>query len=201
MRVRIETLRGADIRPWLDALAALRIRVFRDFPYLYDGSADYERDYLSGYAESPGSVFVLAIDGDRVVGCATGLPLAEAHAEFRQPFAQAGMAVAEIFYFGESVLERDYRGLGIGHAFFDRREDHARRLGFSITTFCAVERAADHPLRPHGYRPLDAFWHKRSYHPAPGLIAEFSWKDVDHDHETAKTMQYWLKNHHESSPT
>ncbi len=44
------------------------IEVFRAFPYLYEGSAEYERKYLSTYARSPGSIFVLAFDGDEVVG-------------------------------------------------------------------------------------------------------------------------------------
>ena len=30
-----------------------------------------------------------------------------------------------------------------------------------------------------GYRPLDSFWRARGYAPLPGVIAEFSWKDVD----------------------
>jgi GNAT superfamily N-acetyltransferase len=197
----IRTVSGNAISPWLDALAELRIQVFRDFPYLYDGSADYERDYLAGYAESPASIFVLVFDGERVVGCATGLPLAEAHAEFRQPFEQAGMAVSDIFYFGESVLDRNYRGQGLGHVFFDRREDHARRLGFRFTTFCAVEREADHPLRPADYRPLHDFWRKRGYQPVAGLTAEFSWKDINQPHETAKRMQYWSRDHRESLQT
>ena len=41
-----EALTGADVRTVLDDVARLRISVFRDFPYLYDGSLDYERDYL-----------------------------------------------------------------------------------------------------------------------------------------------------------
>ena len=49
---------GDDIRRHLDAVAALRIDVFRDWPYLYDGSLDYERRYLRPYVDSPGAVVV-----------------------------------------------------------------------------------------------------------------------------------------------
>jgi hypothetical protein len=41
---RIEVVRGAGAGPWLEAVAALRIAVFRDWPYLYAGDAGYERD-------------------------------------------------------------------------------------------------------------------------------------------------------------
>ncbi len=185
--------------PWLDAVAALRLRVFSEFPYLYHGNAEYERDYLAGYAKSPGSVFVLAINGKDAVGCATGLPLTDTHAEFRAPFDKADIAVEDIFYFGESVLEPSFRGYGTGHAFFDEREGHARQLGFQITTFCAVVRPDDHPLRPAEHRPLGPFWCKRGYRPTE-LTAEFAWKDVDQPHETSKTMRFWIRKH-SSTPT
>ncbi len=99
----------------------------------------------------------------------------------------AGFDIASIFYCGELVLDPAYRGHGLGHRFFDLREAHARALGgFHSITFCAVVRPPDHPLRPAEYRPLDAFWRKRGYAPVDGLIASFSWKDIDQAGATNK---------------
>ncbi len=64
----VETVRGTQVLPHLDAVAQLRIRVFGAWPYLYQGDAAYERDYLAAYAASPDSLFVLARDGDAVIG-------------------------------------------------------------------------------------------------------------------------------------
>ncbi|MFW5816254.1 MAG: GNAT family N-acetyltransferase [Wenzhouxiangella sp.] len=169
------------------------MRVFRDFPYLYDGSLDYERAYLAEYTASENSLIVLALDGDRVVGCASGLPMLDADPAFSKPFVAAGFAPAEVFYFGESVLEADWRGQGIGHRFFDHREAHARDLGFSTTAFCAVQRPSDHPARPADYRALDGFWRKRGYRPRPDLVTRFGWKDIDQPGETDKPMQFWIR--------
>ncbi len=193
MTITIETVSGRGVMPWLDALAALRMLVFREFPYLYDGSLAYEREYLTEYADSDQGIIVLALDGDRVVGCSTGLPLLDADPAFQKPFEQAGYDLNAVFYFGESVLDQAWRGYGIGHQFFDRREAHARRLGFDTTTFCAVERPADHPLRPSRYRPLDAFWQRRGYQRRPELSTRFAWKDVDEAQETDKLMRFWLR--------
>lgn len=195
MDVRTEILRGTEGRRRLDELAALRIGVFRDFPYLYDGDIDYERRYLDKYATSPNSVFVLAVTtaDDRVVGAATGLPLVEADAEFQQPFLTHGLDPGTVFYFGESVLDRRWRGRGLGHAFFDGREAFARALGFAVTAFCAVVRPADHPARPDDYRPLDAFWNARGYFPVDGMVTRYLWRDLDEEEESAKTMQFWLR--------
>lgn len=191
---QLEVVSGRAILPWLDHLAALRIRVFREFPYLYDGSLAYERDYLAEYAESEHGLVVLALAGNRVVGCSTGLPLPEAATEFRQPFVDAGRDPAEVFYFGESVLNPDFRGQGLGHRFFDEREAHAARLGLKTTAFCAVIRPSDHPLRPRPYRPLDEFWHGRGYVRQPNLVATLAWKDLDQASETVKQLVFWLKS-------
>ena len=47
---------GAAIAPHVPDLARLRIEVFREFPYLYDGAEDYERKYLQTYINSPRSL-------------------------------------------------------------------------------------------------------------------------------------------------
>ncbi|MGE5512768.1 MAG: GNAT family N-acetyltransferase [Bacteroidota bacterium] len=194
MTVRIETLTGAGLEAAIPALARLRIAVFRDWPYLYDGSLDYEQRYLRTLAQAPKAVVVAAFDGADMVGAATASALAGHAAEFAEPLRRRGYDVDRIFYFGESVLLPAYRGRGLGHAFFDKREAHARVCGpYTHTTFCAVVRPDDHPLRPEGYSPLDAFWSKRGYTRIEGLVGSFVWKDIDQAEETAKPMQYWMK--------
>lgn len=193
MATSILSLTGRQIEPHVDAVADLRIQVFREFPYLYDGDAAYEGRYLRKYAESPLSLFVLAMDGPAVVGASTALPLADADDEFQRPFKENGFDVASVFYFGESVLDTRYRGHGIGHCFFDEREAFAARNGFRMTTFCAVDRPKDHPARPAGYRPLDAFWTKRGYERRPDLLTEYAWKDIGDEDETQKPMVFWLR--------
>lgn len=184
---------GDELTASLDAVARLRIEVFRDFPYLYDGTAAYERDYLAEYAGTDGGVVVLAKHGDEVIGAATGMPLAEADAAFREPFLDAGVPVAEWFYFGESVLRPAFRGQGIGHRFFDEREAHARALGFRRFAFCAVVRPPDHPLRPPRARTHDHFWTKRGFHRRDDLVARLPWKQVDTDDEVTNELVFWLK--------
>lgn len=191
MTVTTRTLTGAALDAALDDVAALRITVFRDWPYLYDGTLDYERHYLQTYRDSPGAILVGAFDGARLVGAATGTPM-EDHADFAAAFAPTGMALADIFYCAESVLLPEYRGRGLGHAFFDARESHARALGRRHSAFCAVIRPPDHPARPHGYRALDPFWRGRGYAPLAGVTATFRWRDVGDAADTDKRLQFWL---------
>lgn len=43
---------GTDLIPYIPELARLRIQVFRDFPYLYDGTLDYEKGPANLYRSS-----------------------------------------------------------------------------------------------------------------------------------------------------
>jgi GNAT superfamily N-acetyltransferase len=191
--VTITTVTGAGILPFIPDAARLRISVFREFPYLYDGSQEYEQKYLRTYSKSAGSVFVVARDGERVVGVSTGMPLAQETEEVQRPFSEAGIPVEEVFYFGESVLEPAYRGQGIGVQFMQAREAHARSLpGIQRAAFCAVARAADHPQRPPGFVPLDEFWKRRGF-VRTELRTEFTWKETSEAAESPKTMNFWMK--------
>ena len=190
----IQLLSGQQIAPWIDALADLRIRVFREFPYLYDGSREYEAQYLSTYLRSPDSLCVLVQDQGQVVGASTALPLADETDEFKQPFVEQGWDCERIFYCAESVVLPEWRGKGLGVRFFAEREGHARRLGrFDWSAFCAVQRPANHPRRPADYQPLDAFWARRGYQHHPELATVYHWRDLDEVEDSAKPMSFWLK--------
>lgn len=192
--MQIRLLQGAAIASHIEDLARLRITVFREFPYLYDGSLAYEAEYLATYSAAPDSLCVLVLDGTRVVGASTALPLADETEEFRRPFLAAGWDCARLFYFGESLLLPEYRHRGHGVRFFVEREAHARRLGrFDWCAFCAVERPLDHPRRPAGYRPLNEFWARRGFRHHPELRTEYRWQDLDESAESAKPMSFWLK--------
>ncbi|MEN3942113.1 GNAT family N-acetyltransferase [Prosthecobacter sp. SYSU 5D2] len=191
--LRLENVQGQEIEPHLDALGALRITVFRDFPYLYDGSLEYERDYLKAYVECPRSLVVLAFHGDAAVGATTCMPLADEAPAFKEAFIKAGLDLSKVCYFGESILLLQYRGRGMGKQFFKHRENHARSLGLTLAAFCAVDRAEDHPLRPLNYHPLDDFWSAQGYRKQPDMQATLSWKEVGEDAESPKKLTFWTK--------
>lgn len=189
------TKEGPAIAEVFDPLAELRIRVFRDFPYLYEGSVEYEKTYLQTYVKSEQSMLFAVYDGPLMVGATTCLPLRDEMPELQAPFREAGYDLNAIFYFGESLLLPEYRGLGLGHRFFDEREAYARRLGtYRTTCFCAVERDEHHPGRPAHYRTNDAFWQKRGYHKEPSLQATLDWPDIGESESTPKTMTFWLRD-------
>jgi GNAT superfamily N-acetyltransferase len=190
--MELRTLTGGALDAVLDDLARLRIAVFADYPYLYDGDLAYERRYLEPYRTGHGAIVVGAFEGARLVGAATGMPLLAHSDDFAAAFAGSGIELCDVFYCAESVLLPAFRGRGIGHAFFEAREAHARALGYGAAAFCAVQRG-EHPLKPEGYRPLDAFWRGRGYAPLEGVVAQFGWRDIGEAAESLKPLQFWMR--------
>src|SRR5262245_61817705 len=93
----LHDLHGIALTPWLDALGRLRITVFREYPYLYDGTLAYEREYLQTYVNSAHSLVVLVTDErDEVVGATTCIPLRDEGPEFQKPFVEAGWDVNDV---------------------------------------------------------------------------------------------------------
>jgi hypothetical protein len=84
--IGFETFAGSQIEAAAAELARLRVAVFREWPYLYDGGEAYERGYLDVYARCPGAAIILARDGTDVVGAATCMPLVEETDAVRAPF-------------------------------------------------------------------------------------------------------------------
>ncbi|UUX49102.1 GNAT family N-acetyltransferase [Nisaea acidiphila] len=176
-------------------VAELRIRIFREWPYLYDGTEDWERRYISKLAEAEGAVVIAARDGARIIGVSTGMPLLSEHDELIAPFRGSAFPPEQVFYGAETVMLPEYRGQGLYRGFLDRRREHAIRLGgFRWETFCGVVRPADHPLRDPAIPPLDPVWQHFGFRKVEGLTTGFSWKDIDEESESEKPMQFWVRD-------
>lgn len=191
--LNILCLKGQEIIPYIDHLAALRIELFRAYPYLYEGDQDYEQDYLQIYVQCPHSIMIIVLDQNKVVGASTAIPMEFEAKEMQQPFLDNNMDITKIFYFGESLLKPEYRGRNIYSKYFKLREAAARQYGSELTTFCAVYRSEDDPRKPPNYRPLDVIWRRYGYVQHPELRAHFAWREVDEESASIKPMIFWVK--------
>lgn len=192
--ISLFSVKGAAVAQYLPDVARLRIRVFRDFPYLYDGSEEYEANYLQTYASCPQSIWVMAKADDQLIGVSTAIPMRWETEAFKRPFKARGIETDSVFYLGESVLINKYRGRGIYKQFFQQREAWAKQLGgFDWLCFCAVRRPDNHPLKPEHYEPLDPVWNHFGYQKKDEFSTAYNWKDIDQDRETDKTMVFWFK--------
>jgi GNAT superfamily N-acetyltransferase len=191
--IRLVTLTGPAMVERLPDLARLRASVFRDWPYLYDAKPGVEDADMAAIASWDGAALILALKGDVAVGCATVYRLHTETANIQAPFLAAGEDLRRWCYFGESVLEPQYRGQGLGVGFFEAREAHAMSFPeVERATFCSVERPAAHPLRPAGAGDLHAFWNKRGYQPTD-LVCTMQWKQIDTEGKVENRLRFWAK--------
>jgi GNAT superfamily N-acetyltransferase len=187
-------LTGSAVAAQLEALAALRLDIFEEFPYLYRGRREDELAYLAGYAEKPGACVILAEHAGAVIGAATGMPLVQEEALLRAPFAASPYPLEESYYVGELLFRPAYRNGGLGQRFLVGMEGQVRALGGFRRLVCAtVERPADHPRRPVDFIPIERFLARTGFVGLPGVITHFTWLEVDgvrRDH----VMQFWMKD-------
>jgi GNAT superfamily N-acetyltransferase len=192
--IKILSYTGESIRQFLPDIARLRMEVFLEYPFLYAGDENYEMKYLEKFITSKDAVAAIAFDGKKIIGASTGLPFTAESQDLQKPFTETGLHPKDYFYFGESVLQKQYRRLGIGHRFFDEREKHARKLGrFKYLCFCTVKRAANDPRRPPDFVPHHRFWQKRGFKEHPELTCMLAWQEIGEKHETLKEMVFWIK--------
>ncbi len=193
MKITENHFKGKEIERVASDFAALRISVFYDFPYLYEGTLEYELDYIKTYAQSPNALLFAIYDGSKMVGATTCLPLTEETDEVKVPFIAQGLNIDDYLYFGESIILPEYRGRGYGIRFFEIREEQAKKLNKTKTCFCSVERPEYHPLKPVNYRDNKGLWEKLGYFEQPDLKCKMNWLDREEEMETPKKLIFWTK--------
>ena len=187
---------GKDIEQYFDDICRIRITVFKEWPYLYEGTVEYEREYLTHYFENDRSLCILIIADKKVVGISTSMPLAGEHEEFKKPVADFGFDISKIFYYSETCLLKEHRGKGIYRKIFSLREEHVKSFGddYHKVCFCSVIRPAEHPLKPKDYRPLEETWKRYEFYKVDGLTMTFLWTDIGENKETRKNLSVWMKD-------
>ncbi|HIJ97353.1 MAG TPA: GNAT family N-acetyltransferase [Desulfuromonadales bacterium] len=188
-----QLLTGSAIADALDVLATLRLDIFREYPYLYEGRREDELDYLGTYATTPDACVMLAYDGSAVIGAATGMPLMQEDAQMCDAFAGTALPLDKVYYIGELLFRPAYRNSGLGRKLLVLLESYIRSLGSYHTLTCAtVERPDGHPLRPHDHIPITRFLAHTGFVRFSGVTTHFAWQETDgvkRDHP----MQFWIK--------
>jgi GNAT superfamily N-acetyltransferase len=187
----LEILRGSEINNHIDELGQFRFVIFREFPYLYEGDKEYERKYLSRYAQSPESIIITTKDTQGLVGVCTGIPLKDESDEFTEPLQTINEE--EIFYIGEVMVRADFRGKGLGTKLLSKMLDLIDKSKFKTACFYTVVREMNHPLKPPGYKSLEPLWERFGFIKDPANLVRFRWKDIGDTTDTYKQMNVWFK--------
>ncbi len=196
--IRLESLYGPHAKSRISMLASFRIHYFREFPYLYDGTMEYEMTYLDGFFNHPEACLIIGWDGERAIGVSTSIPLISDYEIARDAetlFSQSSLEAQDFMYFGEIILVPEYRGQGLFARIFAEQELEAARKGYSGTCFLAVERDRDHPLWPEGYVQPWEKWIHLGYRKTP-MVTDFNWPTLQRTGisvDQQNPMAFWVK--------
>lgn len=195
----ITIIEGIDsINTLIPFIATQRITMFKQYPYLYQGTSDGEYEYLSWFAQLPTSTVAVAYDGEIPIGFLTGSALIDFESHFHGSadlFRNAGLDSESYYYFGEVIVLPAYRDNSICRHLFAALEQHARDHGFSAVCF-TCEQHEQHPLKPANYKELGPLFTKLGYSKT-GLTILFDWDTIQPDGSIAKMfhpLTYWMKD-------
>lgn len=193
MAITEQILTGSAVKYCLNEIASLRLEIFREFPYMYDGLRDDELNYVKLYADAPEAFVVIVSDAEKVVGAATGIPLRHENRELIDPFVGTAYPVDEIFYVGELLFYPEYRNRGMGMQLVQMLEEKVRSYStYRYLTCATVVRPEDHPLRPADYIPIDRFLAHTGFNLLPGITTSFTWLETD-GVRRSHPMNFWIK--------
>lgn len=190
----LKTFSGNEARRYSQQMASVYINIFKEFPYLYEGSiVECEKDYLERYFISKHSIISLVFNGERIIGASASLPL-DAVEEIKSAFLKKQVDTRKFLYIGGTVIEEPFRNLKLIKKISRSHETHARNNGYSQIAFVAVRRDPSHPLRPIGYRPLEPIWQHLGYALIEGIEVRDKWKQIDTHQEEENSLDIWGKS-------
>lgn len=190
----IKAFSGEDARLYWQQIAKLRIEMFKEFPYLYEGTYEYEKEYLETYFKSKNSVILLVFDADDLVGFSNAIPLVEEMKEIQEPFLRMGIDIGAHLYVGEVMIQPPYRGRGLLRKFFEYHDASAVKQNCSKIVLMTVNRSDDHPCRPKNYNSPDPIWEHFGYHRLPEMDISMVWKQVDTHKDEVNRLALWQKH-------
>lgn len=176
--LRIESLSGAESKKYFEDFARLRIEIFREYPYLYEGTVENERNYIENYLSNPQSRIFVLFDGDKICGMLTTVPMSGEYQDIIASFEKTGLKSSESFYLGDMILQKEYRNRKLFPIFFNAALEHAKCKGFkTLSLMCIVCKDADWG-RPAEFRDVVRLCEKIGFTKIDGGVIELKWASL-----------------------
>lgn len=190
----LETLQGQQIKPFVEQITNLSLEVYREAPYLYEGSLEEYGPFIGYYSESAQGIASLVFVHDTLVGVAIGMPMVEMREKYLQPYAmkRPGENLSEVFYLGEFLLLKEYRGKGWGKEMFSSFEAKAQEQNFKKICLCSITEShlnCDY----QDNSSTDRFWEKLGFTKCEDITFSVAWKNVGTEENHPHQMVYWFK--------
>ncbi len=191
--ITIKIVTGKDIASLLPFISEQRLKVFREYPYLYEGSFECEKEYLEGYNRSPNSAIAVAYDDGLLIGFLTGMPL-KFFEQNEESFKRNGLDAELFYYFGEVIVLPQQHRKSICMKLFEALEEHVKKLGYSNSSFLTIITQENNPMHPINCEPIDILC-ELGYSKST-LTKTLDWLTVQANNSSQRqshTLVYWIK--------
>jgi len=194
----IKVLTPEQMKPLLPFVANLRVNIFRNYPYLYDGNIAEEMENLEKYAQHNNSALAIAYCNETPVGFLCGSDLMHYSVHFENSiedlFKSGNLHAKNYYYCADIIILPEHRGKYLAPQLFDAIENYAQQKGYTASCFI-TEHHENHPLKPHDHKSLVPLWNNLNYQKS-ALITYATWQTYQLD-GTIKSEQhpliFWLK--------
>lgn len=196
--IRFELLQGAEIAKYTDDFIKICHQIYREYPYLYSGDDAGYDEYVRSYAGIDNSIACFALDGDKVIGICSGMPLQESRPSYQKAFVSLGIDVTPIFYLGEIILLKEYRNQKIGSQLYSQVEQVVINDGrYEKIALCKVEVSQEDFKRPDDYKFSEfPLCYKLGFSKHPEICYDGYWTNVGESIESPHHMVFWIKDIH-----
>lgn len=190
----IKVFTGQEAKNYVDEIAAMRINTLKEYPYLYKGAVEIEKEYLQVYFKSPNAIVLLAFDtNNNVIGFSNSIPLIDEAEEIKAPFIEKQLNCDDYLYIGEGLIYPEYQGKGLVRQAAQFHEEIARNKGFKYLVFMAVDRSKNHPCKPDNYKSTDDLFKHFGCTKFDNINVTLTWDQVDTNEQTTNTLSLWYK--------
>jgi GNAT superfamily N-acetyltransferase len=193
----MKTFRGESISSYVKDITDLCISIYAEYPYLYEGTEEEYLPFIEHYTQSKNGIACILFDHEKPIGIAIGMPMNEMREKYKHPFVNARPKenCEELFYLGEFLLLKDYRGQGLGKQMYSELEHLVKEyVGLKKICFCKIDETNQNPLKPENYKALDGFWAKLGFDKCDDINVTVYWRNVCEDNESPHQLVYWLKS-------
>lgn len=191
--VEITTFTEEKLHNFLPQIVSLRLDIFSDYPYLYEGDEASEAKYLEKFHAMKNAIALGVFSNGNLIGEATAYPLTYEYKTLTDAFLNEGLHLRDYFCIGEVIFSKPFRGNGYGSKLCEMIESYAKIKGFSFICFFEIDRGNSDPKKPEGYRKLDSYWEKKGYLKHPELNGTVSYREKGESEESPKKMIFWIK--------
>lgn len=192
--MEIEIVHGPITSRHAELVTSMRMSIFREYPYFYAGDLKTEAEYVEIYTKSPRSIFVLAKEGKKVIGLVTGIPLQDMDEDLTAPIKKAVLDLQPIYYLGEILLLKEFRGKGIGYQMYKAFEKTVRgQHCYTMIAIIRIDEKQNHAKKPKDYKSLQEFWTRLGFVEDLNLSLKVPYQEIDHADKTSHTFYYSLK--------